>query len=185
MEILLAIVVTSAVIFFGALISMGNERQRKAIDGLREQVVLWAVQDLKIKREHLAQTVQVPDSLGWLNKFASKVSGYDMKLQVLEIFEEPQALVCSSGDGNVRVIFSPLSPADLRRIKSGKQNRLSQFAEHHPLLLLPKKVDVHEISVLNGGHLFDLELAIVWKDVTQHSLETSNQLWIYEWSFYQ
>ena len=29
MEILLAIVVVTAVIFFGALISMGNERQRK------------------------------------------------------------------------------------------------------------------------------------------------------------
>ncbi len=52
MEIILAIVVAAAVIFFGALISMGNERQRRAIDGLREQVVLWAVQDLKIKREH-------------------------------------------------------------------------------------------------------------------------------------
>lgn len=31
MEILLAIVVASAVIFFGALISMGNERQKTGI----------------------------------------------------------------------------------------------------------------------------------------------------------
>ena len=128
MEIILAMVVASAVIFFGALISMGNERQRKAIDGLREQVVLWAVPDLKIKREHLAQTVQVPDPTGWLNKAASKVYGYDLKLQVVDKFEEPQALVCTSGDSSVRVVFSPLSPADICRIKGGKQNRLSQFA---------------------------------------------------------
>ncbi len=64
MEIILAIVVGVAVIFFGALISAGNERQRKAIDGLREQVVLWAIQDLRIKRENLACDVHVDDPLG-------------------------------------------------------------------------------------------------------------------------
>jgi hypothetical protein len=179
MEILLAIVVASAVIFFGALISLGNERQRKAIDGLREQVILWAVQDLKIKREHLARNVQVPDPSVWLNRTASKVCGYDLKLQVLEIFEEPQALICASGDGSVRVVFSPLSPADIRRIKSGKQNRLSQFASHNPLLLLPKGVDVHELSVLNTGHLFDLELTLAWKALTGHDLELATRLWMY------
>jgi len=180
MEIILAIVAASAVIFFGALISMGNERQRKAIEGLREQVVLWAVQDLKIKREHLAQTVQVPDPLGWLNKTASKVCGYDLKLQVLEMFEEPQSLICTAGDGNVRVIFSPLSPTDLRRIKNGKHNRLSRLASHNSLLLLPRGVNVHELSVLNGGHLFDLELALVWKEITGQNLEPTNRLWMYE-----
>jgi hypothetical protein len=182
MEIILAIVVASAVIFFGALISIGNERQRKAIDGLREQVILWAVQDLKIKREHLVRTVQVTDPLGWLNKAASKICGYDLKLQVLEMFEEPQSLICSSGDGSVRVAFSPLSPADIRRIKSGKQNRLSQFAGRNPLLFLPKGVDIHELSVLNGGHLFDLELTLAWKALTGQNLELSNRLWMYEFS---
>ena len=182
MEIILAVVVALAVIFFGALISMGNERQRKAIDDMREQIVNWAVQDLKIKREHLAQTVQVHDPLGWLNKTVSKTCGYDLKLQVLEMFEEPQSLVCTAGDGSVRVVFSPLSPTDLRRIKSGKQNRLSQFAGHNPLLLLPRNVEVHELSVLNGGHLFDLELTLAWKALTGQNLELSNQLWMYEFS---
>ena len=179
MEIILARVVAFAVIFFGALISMGNERQRKAIDGLREQVVLWAVQDLKIKREQLSRTVQVPDPLGWLNKAAVKVRGYDMNLQVLEMFEEPQALICTSGDNSVKVIFSPLSPADLRRIKSGRQNRLSHFTGHNPLLYLPKGANVHELSVLNGGHLFDLELSLVWKALAGQNLDSVNSLWMY------
>ncbi len=182
MEILLAIVVASAVIFFGALISMGNERQKKAIDGLREQVVLWAVQDLKIKREHLAQTVQVSDPLGWLSQTVSIVYGYDLKLQVLEMFEEPRSLMCASDDGSIRVVFSPLSPADIRRIKSGKQNRLSQFAGHNPLLFLPRSVIVHELSVLNAGHLFDLELSLAWKGLTGQHLDTTNRLWMYEYS---
>src|SRR5258706_14791636 len=140
------------------------------------------MQDLKIKREHLARTVQVADPLGWLNKTASKVFGYDLKLQVLEMFDELQSLVCTSGDGSARVVFSPISPTDLRRIKSGKQSRLSQFAGHHPLSLLPKGVDVHELSILNGGHLFDLELSLAWKALTGQNLELSNQLWIYEYS---
>jgi hypothetical protein len=65
MEIILAIVVATAVIFFGALISAGNERQRKAIDNLREQTSLWAMQDLRIKRERLAREVHMNDPLGW------------------------------------------------------------------------------------------------------------------------
>jgi len=179
MEILLAIVVASAVIFFGALISMGNERQRKAIDGLREQVVLWAVQDLKIKREHLVQTVQVPDPVDWLNKTASRVCGYDLKLQVLEVVDEPQSLICESGDSNVKVIFSPLSPLDIRRIKSGRQSRLSQFVGQNPLLQLSKSVNVHELSTLNSGHLFDLEVSLVWKLLANQSIRNTERVWMY------
>ena len=180
MEILLAIVVASAVIFFGALISMGNERQRKAIDGLREQMVLWAVQDLKIKREQLVRTVQVPDPLSWLNKTASKVCGFDLQLQVIEVFENPHALVCSSGDRNTKVVFSPNSPTNLRQIKYGKKNRLSQFTGQNPLMFLPKGVIVHELSVLNAGHYFDLELALAWKVLTGQNLDSFNQLWMYD-----
>lgn len=181
MELILAIVVAAAVIFFGALISMGNERQRKAIDGLREQVVLWAVQDLKIKRDHLAQAVQVPDPVEWLNKTVSRICGYDLKLQVLEFFEEPQSLICASGDSNVKIVFSPLSPTDIRRMKSGRQNRLSQFADRNSLLFLPKNVNAHEISVLNVGHLFDLEMALAWRQLTGQNLESSERLWMYQY----
>jgi hypothetical protein len=182
MEFLLALAVITAVIIFGALISLGNERQRRAIDELREQVVLWAIRDLHIKREHLARAIHVDDPLVWLNQAALKVYGYDLKLQILETFEEPQSLSCASGDGSMKVIFSPLSPTDLRRIKSGRQNRLSQFAGHNPLLFLPKGVYVYEMSVLNAGHLFDLELALAWKALTGQNLESSNRLWVYDFS---
>lgn len=179
MELILAIVVVTAVIFFGALISMGNERQRKAIDGLREQVVLWAVQDLKIKREHLIQSVQVHDPLEWLNKTASKACGYDLNLQVLEVFEKPETLICASGAGNIKVIFSPFSPVDIRRIKGDMKNRLSQFAVDNPLLHLPKGVNIYELSVLNSGHLFDLEVALAWKSLTNQSIKNAEQIWMY------
>ena len=86
MEILLAMVVVSAVIFFGALISIGNERQRKAIDDLREQVVLWSLQDLKIKREQLALDMKVEDPLGWLSKITKNACGFTSELQLVDYF---------------------------------------------------------------------------------------------------
>ena len=102
MEIILAIVVAAAVIFFGALISLGNERQRKAIDALREQTELWALQDLRIKRERLAREVRVEDPLAWLNKVVSRVSALELDLQFVEYFEEPHTLLCLSGDQETR-----------------------------------------------------------------------------------
>ncbi len=93
MEIILAIVVGIAVIFFGALISMGNERQRRAIDALREQTVLWAMQDLRIKRERLARDVRVDDPIAWLNKIYSRVCNIEASLQIVEAFDGPRAFV--------------------------------------------------------------------------------------------
>ena len=53
-DTIFAILVLGAVIFFGALLSIGNERQRKAIDGIREQASYWAEQDLRLKRARAA-----------------------------------------------------------------------------------------------------------------------------------
>ena len=179
MEIILAIVVVVAVIFFGALISMGNERQRKAIDDLREQTVLWALQDLRIKRERLARDVRVEDPLGWLNKIAAKVCGYDLNLQVVEAFEEPRALICTSADGSYNVAFSPLSPDEIHQLKRERHSRLSQYADRNPLLALPRKVKAYELSVLNGGILFDLELQMAWNGLTGQRVEQMEYMWTY------
>lgn len=179
MEIVLAVVVVAAVIFFGALISAGNERQRRAIDDLREQTVLWAMQDLRIKRERLAREVKVDDPLGWLNKMASKACGHDLRLQVIEAFDEPRALICASADAAQRVVFTPHSPGELRRIKHERRSQLSQYASRNPLLSLPRHASPREISVLNGGILFDLELPLAWKSLTGQAAEHLECLWAY------
>ena len=178
MEIILALVVVIAVIIFGALISIGNERQRRAIDKLREQVVMWAIQDLRIKREKLAREVKVDDPLVWLNRVVVKVTGDNLVLEVDESFDEPHALVCRTGDGG-RVVFTPLSPAALRQKAQGNHARLAQVAVHNPLLSLPRGTHKNEISVLNGGMLFDLELPIAWKALTGQQVEHIDRLWFY------
>jgi hypothetical protein len=182
MEIFLAIVVASAVIFFGALISIGNDRQRKAIDQLREQTTLWAVQDLKLKRERLSRDVKVEDPQNWLNNIAFVICGHDLNLQVVESFAEPQTLSCISADGQCKILFTPLSPSDIRYIKKGKQNRLGKFAVSNPLLSLPKDVTSRELSPLNSGILFDLEMQLVWKELTGQKLESTSRFWMYEYS---
>ncbi|MCL4528186.1 MAG: hypothetical protein M1282_02090 [Chloroflexi bacterium] len=179
MELLLAIVVAFAVIFFGALISMGNEQQRKAIDGLREQVVLWAVQDLKIKREHLAREVQVSNPLGWFNKVASKVCGFSLSLQLTEVFEDPQAIICTSEGSGDRIIFTLLSPTEIQALKRTRHNQLTQFANYNPLLLLPRSFTGFECSILNNGFLFDLELPLAWLALTGQNIEGKGVMWIY------
>lgn len=180
MEIILAIVVAFAVIFFGALISMGNERQRKAIDGLREQVVLWAMQDLKIKREIMARDVQVDNPLGWLNRIATIVCGYDLKLQITESIDEPRTLICISGDRGRQVVFTTSSPQEIDHLRKEKRNRLAQYSTPLiPFLSLPNNTKTYEISSLNAGIMFDLELPLAWKGLTGKKIENTNRVWMY------
>ena len=59
-ETIMFLSVLAAVLFFGVLISIGNERQRKAIDGIREQAARWAETDIRLKRaKHAASPLQV------------------------------------------------------------------------------------------------------------------------------
>ena len=178
MELLLALAVITAVIVFGALISLGNERQRRAIDELREQVVLWAIQDLRIKREHMAKEVRMEDPIEWLNRLVGKAWGGDSRLQVVEFHEQPQALVCAFSN-NERVIFSHLSPAEIQKWRRTRKSKLGQYASGNPLLNLRREVQGYEFSVLNSGISFDLELPLAWKELTGQGGAPMERLWAY------
>jgi hypothetical protein len=179
MEIVLAIVVVGAVLFFGALITAGNERQRRAIDELREEASLWAIQDLQIKREHLARSVKVDDPLGWLNRVAANACGSDLGLQVVESFENPPTLLCTSGKGGGTVLFSTMGPDEIRKMKRARSNPLFHFAGRNPLASLPAKASSYPSSVLNAGMLFDLELPLAWKQLANQDLDRTQRLWMY------
>ncbi|WKZ52633.1 MAG: hypothetical protein QY329_07815 [Anaerolineales bacterium] len=179
MELLLALAVITAVICFGALISFGNEKQRRALNELREQVVLWAIQDLRIKRERLARNVRVDDPLGWLSRTAEKILGPGLNLKVVEFFQDPPVLVCSNENENHRVFFSPLSPDEVKGIRNARKNRLANPVMDNPLLSLPGKVVEYQLSTLNCGFLFDAEFELAWKGITGHSANKTDRLWMY------
>jgi len=179
MEIILAIVVASAVILFGALISLGNERQRRAIDELREQTKMWAIQDLRIKRERLAREISIDNPIGWLNNIAARATGENLHLEIVDTYEQPQALVCSSREGIRNVVFCLLSPNEINKLKRIHRNRLLQFGEQTPFLSMKSNVTIFELSVLNSGILFDLELPLAWKCLTGQEIERSDCVWMY------
>lgn len=179
MEIILAIVVASAVIFFGALISLGNGRQRKAIDDLREQVVLWALQDLKIKRERLAREVKIVDPLAWFNGIASNVCGFNLKFQVIEAFEEPRSLNCIAEDGCTKIVITTFSPDQIHHIKKEKRSRLSQYANQNLVFAIPRQAKFYEFSTLNCGIAFDLELPLAWNGLTGQKVDQMERFWMY------
>ncbi len=179
MEIILAIVVASAVIFFGALISMGNERQTKAIDDLREQVVHWALQDLRIKHKRIEQDLQIPDPLGWLNRIAKKAFDRNLEIKLIEISNDSLTIKCNSDNSENNILFTIYSPANIRALNRPKNTRLSQYTERNPLMLLPRTARVFEFSILNEGVLFEHELSFVWKELTGLDIGETRSLWMY------
>lgn len=179
MEILLAIIVAASVIFFGALISMGNERQRIAIDVLREQVIFWAIQDLKIKRKHLEHTTQIANPLEWLNKVSSNTCGHNLKLLSIETTEDPRIIKCYRGESDSFVIFTTLSPTEIKRIRKEKQNKLSNYTSSWSLISSIDKMQVIEISILNSGIYFDHEFNLTWEKITGQKTENPDRFWIY------
>lgn len=179
MDAVFAILVLGAVIFFGALISAGNECQRKALEGIREQTAQWAMQDLRLKREKLARDVKVDDPVAWLNQIAAKVYGKNLDLSVSESFNNPQVLVCISKDGK-KLAFSPVSPGEIHRMYSAHKNKLMRIGNTNPLWALPKKAIHNEASILNSGLYFDLELSIVWESQAGFSCGSLERLWTYE-----
>ena len=67
-DLFLATMVVGAIIAFGALLSVGNERQRRAIDKLHQAYKQWAVQDLRLKRGVASTQTRVEDLTAWLTK---------------------------------------------------------------------------------------------------------------------
>jgi len=159
---------------------MGNERQRRALDGIREQTALWALQDLRLKREKLAREVKVDDPVKWLNTVVTRACGESLGLTVTEVFDTPQTLVCMDGNSQ-QVTISLASPTDVRRMKRERKNKLLNVSNGHPLLNLPQRVEQVEISILNGGIFFDLELPLAWKLLSGMKTTGIDKVWMYQY----
>jgi hypothetical protein len=180
LDVVFALSVLAAVIFFGALISIGNERQRKAIDGIREQASRWAEQDLRLKRSRLMREVRVADPRQWLAGMVSRLLGPFPDLLALNPWEENdlQAIVVPCADGR-KLVVTPVQPA--RFIKAVKVNGRGRLQKAEVSLLgdRPKRVPVHEMNIVTCGPFFDLEAKLAWKQVTGNALD-AERLYLFE-----
>ena len=180
MELFLAITVLFAILLLGALISAGNERQRQAIDGLREQAERWAEQDIRIKREKLARQITVLDPLAWLEKVSAAALGSAPKLVTVTPWQKDglNAIVGLCQDGR-RLVLSPL-PRE-RLLKALKVKGKGALAGMNSTLLgdNPKRSPWFELSVVTSGMFFDIEAGQVWLTLTGETLP-AQRLTMYE-----
>jgi hypothetical protein len=173
LDLIFAISVFIAVIFFGALLSVGYERQRIAIDDLREQAARWAEYDLRLKRARAAREVQVDDPRAWLNRVANHI--LDAPLDVVSVSawrqEETRAIVAQCGDGR-RLVVTPLQPDRFWQAIRPKGGSRLQRAEVGLLGTHPMRTSVYELSIITAGTFFDLEAAQDWQAVLGEPLES-------------
>ena len=182
LEVVLAISVLAAVVVVGVLISIGNERQRKAIEQLRDDLRSWALGDLEIKRETASREIQIIDPLAWLNDAARKATGGGLELRAIaKVLRNPEAIVVTASDGGY-LMFSPVQPNQVKRLLKAPPRRTKTGPLPSEFRLATRgrtKMETYELSALNAGIFFDLEADRVWRMVTDRPLN-SNRLWLYE-----
>lgn len=178
MEIILTLSVLIALIALGTTISMGNERQRQAIQTVREQLQAWTEQDIRLKREKLAREVNVAAPVLWLEENAGRVLGSFPRIQSVETWskDEITALIAVCQDGN-RLVFTPVERLSFLAAVRQSNSRLSR-ANPGPLGEHPEKVQVKELSIVHCGMFFDLEAQQAWTQLTKQRL-AGDRLWMY------
>lgn len=171
MDILIGTSLLVAIVLLGALITAGNERQRKALDGIREQVEAWAQEDILIKREKVARSIQVEAPLAWLEKTAAGILGQSPKIISTTTWEKDGllAIIAVRNDGG-RLVFTPV-PRErfLQSVHLKKRGALAQ-AETSLLGDKPEKVLHYDLSVLTSGMFFDIEAAQAWEALSGQTL---------------
>lgn len=179
MEIILAIVVSTAVIFFGALISVGNERQRRAIDTLHQAYKQWAVQDLRLKRGTVSAQIRIEDLTAWLTKVISLTFGRKTNVMDYQLYNAPVTTVeFHVAELGYTVICTLESPDVLIPMLRKKSSVLRGELRSNPIFRVGKKTPAVELSLLNAGTLFDVELPVAWNMLTGQAT-ASDTLWAY------
>jgi hypothetical protein len=177
-DYLLALTVIIALIVFGALISVGNERQRKAIDSISRQTQAWAIEDLRLKRGQMEANISIDNPIAWLNIAASRILGRQTQLSAPEITENPFAVSFVDHYTGETLVFSLLAPKALRTLSREKRSDLSKRTNQHPLIPWRKGITSFEMTILNAGIRFDLELPIAWQAIATEQTN-SEYLWVY------
>ena len=177
-DYLLALTVLIALIVLGALISVGNERQRKAIDSISMQTQAWAIEDLRLKRGQVDANISLDNPIAWLNIATSRVLGRQTQFSVPEIAEHPLAVSFVDQYTGETMVFSLLSPKALRTLSRERRSELSKRTNQHPLIPWRKGITSFEMTILNAGIRFDLELPVAWKEIMKEETN-SEKLWVY------
>jgi hypothetical protein len=171
MDVLIGTSLLIAIILLGALLTTANERQRRALDGIRTQVEAWAQEDILIKREKVARSIQVESPLAWLEKTAAGALGFAPGILSTSLWEKDGLLaVVAVRNNGGRLIFTP-APRErfLKTMKLKKRGALAQ-AETGLLGDRPDRTPHYELSVVTSGMFFDIEAGQAWQVLAGQNL---------------
>jgi hypothetical protein len=178
-DLLLAVVVIGTVIAFGVPISIGNERQRQAIDALHQAYKQWAVQDLRLKRGVISSQVRIDDLPAWLTKTTSLAFGRKTDVMDCQVHNTPVAAVeFREAESGATVVFALESPQVLMSMLKKKRSAIRGNLGSNPLFQVTKKMPAVELSILNAGMMFDLELPVEWNRLTGQATQ-ADVVWAY------
>lgn len=178
-DLLLTAVVIGAVIAFGALISVGNERQRRAIDALHQAYKQWTVQDLRLKRGAVSAQIRIENLAAWLTKATSLALGRKTVAIDCQMHNAPVMTVeFHDAESGTTIVCTLESPEVLIPLLKKKYTGFRGELRSNPLYRIGKKTPAIELSMLNAGPFFDIELPVFWNTLTGQVTE-SDTLWAY------
>jgi len=178
-DLFLATMVVGAIIAFGALLSVGNERQRRAIDKLHQAYKQWAVQDLRLKRGVASTQTRIEDLTAWLTKTTSLSFGRKTIVMDYQIHNSPvNTLEFHDAEVGKTIICTLESPEVVKTILKKKRPVLRGELRPNPIFRVGRKTSAVELSMLNAGVMFDVELPIAWTTLTGQATQAET-LWAY------
>ena len=179
-DVLLAVVVVGAVVAFGALISVGNERQRRAIEALHQAYKQWAVQDLRLKRGTVSTQTRIEDPTVWLTKVTSLAFGHQTNVKDYQLHSRPVVSIEFQDTENGTTVVCALERPEVLMLALRRKEppMIRGELQSNPLLRVGKKTPAVELSILNAGTMFDVELPVAWNGLTGQATQ-ADALWAY------
>jgi hypothetical protein len=179
MDYFIGLAVITAIIVFGALIVVGNERQKRELVRIREVEEHWAEQDLCIKRGKIARETKIEEPVAWLSAATSKAMGVPVVLTAKEVLANPDAVAFIDSESGRKLVYTLLPPDHIRKLaRKRKSSKTSRVSAMHPLLPVRRGTEIVELNMLTGGLLLDLELPQAWQLLTGQDT-TAERLWAY------
>jgi hypothetical protein len=137
------------------------------------------VQDLRLKRGAISSQIRIDDLPAWLTKTTSLAFGRQTDVIDCQIHDAPVAAVeFRKAESGATVVFALEAPQVLMPMSKKKRSAIRGNLGSNPLFRVGKKTPVVELSILNAGMMFDMELPVVWNRLTGQATQ-ADVVWAY------
>lgn len=155
-DLVLALLLIAGFALLGALITLGNARQARAIREVGEVLHGWAIRHIQLSRAVAASAIRIEDPIAWLQEALARFPLPEGLARELALERHGHGWVLlRSRSGKLLLIRPEIDPTPLERG--------SRFTSP----VLPpgslRKARVLELSPVTAWPTFDLELSQAWR----------------------